>query len=932
MARRLTVTLLVLLLAMSIVMVAAPGALSEGRFYWIRQTSGTADVLSSVDASDDDNAWAVGGNGTILHYDGTSWKKDPQSGVVTDQTLLSVSVLDRNHVWAVGWNLRRLFYDGTKWIDQSVDPGDRDLYGVDALDRQHVWAVGQSGTVQFFDGTSWSFQDDLGHGLYSVSAADENHVWATGPYGNIAFFDGSDWDWQDSGTTRDLVAVYALDATHVWAAGQDGIILFNDGTGWKQQMSGLGQYFTFRGIHAVDPSHVWVVGDTDGGGQGTIYFFDGTDWVKQDSGCDQHLFGVTAHDRLHAWASGEGGAMLFGTEPVIEACSPVAAHQGHVLDLAVKGSGTGFASGVSRVELSGTGTPVVKTIVYDATHAGATVTIGQGAPPGKRDVNVVTGSQVPDPLVGGFEVLPAPAGAPVLDLLEPDSGPPGARVTLSGRNFGDYQGSSSVLFNGVEADTDSWSDNAVTCEVPFGASSGPVVVVTPWGTSNSEHFEITATAYYFAEGTSRPGFETYFSIQNPTDAVAEVVIDYMRGDGTEQAQALTVGEYSRETVNAAVAMGIADDAAHDFSAKVESINGVPIVVERPMYFDYKGMWPGGTSSMGALAPGLEFFFAEGTTRPGFDTYFSLMNPSDDDAGLEITYMKGDGTTEQGQLTVPPHSRSTVVAEQVLGSADDPAHDFSTRIESSNGVGFVAERPMYFDYSGGRSGGTDTLGAFEPGERFYFAEGTTRPGYDSYIAIQNTGGADALVKVTYMKGNGATDEQHVSVSPMSRSTISVKDFLGTGDDPAHDFAAVVESTNGAQILVERPMYFDYKGMWPGGTDAVGERDPDLEFYFAEGTCRPGFESYLCVANPGLSPAEIKITYMLGDGQTKEQAVDVGPHSRATVSVNEILGEADDDAHDFSAKVESTNGVPVIAERPMYFNYKGMWPGGTNATGF
>ncbi|NPV60964.1 MAG: IPT/TIG domain-containing protein, partial [Actinobacteria bacterium] len=41
-----------------------------------------------------------------------------------------------------------------------------------------------------------------------------------------------------------------------------------------------------------------------------------------------------------------------------------------------------------------------------------------------------------------------------------------------------------------------------------------------------------------------------------------------------------------------------------------------------------------------------------------------------------------------------------------------------------------------------------------------------------------------------------------------------------------------------------------------------------FYFAEGTCRPAFDPYLCIQNPGEQAAEVKITYMLGSGTTSE----------------------------------------------------------------
>jgi len=49
---------------------------------------------------------------------------------------------------------------------------------------------------------------------------------------------------------------------------------------------------------------------------------------------------------------------------------------------------------------------------------------------------------------------------------------------------------------------------------------------------------------------------------------------------------------------------------------------------------------------------------------------------------------------------------------------------------------------------------------------------------------------------------------------------VKDFLGEGDDAAHDFSAMVQSTNGINLVCERPMYFNYNGVWPGGTDVLG----------------------------------------------------------------------------------------------------------------
>jgi hypothetical protein len=60
---------------------------------------------------------------------------------------------------------------------------------------------------------------------------------------------------------------------------------------------------------------------------------------------------------------------------------------------------------------------------------------------------------------------------------------------------------------------------------------------------------------------------------------------------------------------------------------------------------------------------------------------------------------------------------------------------------------------------------------------------------------------------------------VTVAPNSRATVSPRNKLGTGDDPAHDFSTVVTCSNG-QMICERPMYFNYNGVWTGGHDVVG----------------------------------------------------------------------------------------------------------------
>ena len=130
--------------------------------------------------------------------------------------------------------------------------------------------------------------------------------------------------------------------------------------------------------------------------------------------------------------------------------------------------------------------------------------------------------------------------------------------------------------------------------------------------------------------------------------------------------------------------------------------------------------------------------------------------------------------------------------------------------------------------------------------------------------------------------------------------------------------------------------DANNCWAVGADGailkyVPGTGRDTTFYFAEGTCRPGFDPYICIQNPGSTDADVTITYMKGDGTTDMETLTVTKNSRSTVVIKNKLGEGNDAAHDFSARVECTNNQNIIAERSMYFNYNDKWPGGHDVVG-
>ena len=171
----------------------------------------------------------------------------PQASGTTND-LYGVSALNANHAWAVGENGTILFYNGTSWSRQASGTT-YDLHSVSAADTTHVWAVGESGTIIFYNGSSWKPQDSgTYYDLYSVSAVDATHVWTVAGgqddngfgFGTIFFFNGTSWSPQYNATSYPM-SVSAVDATHVWAVGDElggghnCQILFYNGTSWTEQ-------------------------------------------------------------------------------------------------------------------------------------------------------------------------------------------------------------------------------------------------------------------------------------------------------------------------------------------------------------------------------------------------------------------------------------------------------------------------------------------------------------------------------------------------------------------------------------------------------------------------------------------------------------------------------------------------------------------------
>jgi hypothetical protein len=310
--------------------------------------------------------------------------------------------------------------------------------------------------------------------------------------------------------------------------------------------------------------------------------------------------------------------------------------------------------------------------------------------------------------------------------------------------------------------------------------------------------------FYFAEGYTGDNFQEYACLENPNAAPAAVWVTAMFTDGTSQSQYFAVDAASRLTVDINSLFG----GGRELSMRVVSTSE-DVVAERPMYFNYLGKWSGGHDVVGAVAPAADWYFAEGTTRAGFEEWLCIQNPNAAPISVSARYLLGPGQGVPVTRTypVPAKQRLTVSVNQAVGAEKD----VSVRLTSADE--FIAERPMYFMYHGAWDGGHDVIGG-APSTTALFAESYTGPGFEEWLCLQNAGSSAAGVTVTYYPEGAASIVKHHTVAANSRYTMDVNSDAGAG------LSISAKVTSDRPLMVERPMYFCFQGKWTGGHDVAG----------------------------------------------------------------------------------------------------------------
>ncbi len=490
-------------------------------------------------------------------------------------------------------------------------------------------------------------------------------------------------------------------------------------------------------------------------------------------------------------------------------------------------------------------------------------------------------------------------------------------------------------------------------------SPDPSPTPTPPPQTNSP----VSKLWYFAEGRVGGGFTEWLTLGNPTNIACQVSIQYLYTPDRGLAQTKTVSAgvpaNQRATRNvdadlgtSPTGLGISDSAIVTVDNNA-SPNCAGIVAERPMYFTTFGNSLGTNSGhdvLGTTRLGTSFYFADvpvGNQPSGgrYSSFITILNPPGAaTAQVTATYFANGQQVGIQQVNVPGGTRGTIFPANANPAL--PGH-VSAVVNSNQPVD--VERPTYFSninggHAGTVSGAADVVGVQSLSNDWLFAEGYTGGMFQENFVIANLdpNKATASVTINLEYTDGTKHTFNVTVNALSELNWNVNT---SGTNPTSQSVSAEITSTGANVVVEREMFFKYSHVANGrnlgvmgGTDVIGQVGPAAAtaYSFAEGYTNIGYDEWLTVQNPTANIETVHVLLVNAMGTIYTFPITVVAHSRYTVDIvamvlQHMYHSGDTfKAFEISMALQSSSG-PFVAERPMYWNASGT-QGGTDVVGF
>lgn len=277
---------------------------------WIPVPSGTSRDLKAIWGTRPDDIWAVGDNGTALHWNGAGWRDTP-TNVTT--TLTGVWASAPNDAWTVGMtpdgDQSLLHWDGARWTPVILPSRNRAaLRAIWGSGPGDVWAIGTPTApevpVWHWDGIQWRPEFTPGPRPTNLSAlgGGPDDLWVIGQ--NVTLFHRTMNMWsavQPPRTAPVGASLCVASDRALWTTSATNVIYRYVDPVWTP--------YTLRSMTAArglwcDGAIVWAVGD---GGQ--IARWNGAAWSSQPAP-RANLAALWGTRDGELWAVGTQGSIL----------------------------------------------------------------------------------------------------------------------------------------------------------------------------------------------------------------------------------------------------------------------------------------------------------------------------------------------------------------------------------------------------------------------------------------------------------------------------------------------------------------------------------------------------------------------------------------------------------------------------------------------
>jgi hypothetical protein len=223
-----------------------------------------------------------------------------------------------------------------------------------------------------------------------------------------------------------------------------------------------------------------------------------------------------------------------------------------------------------------------------------------------------------------------------------------------------------------------------------------------------------ALRWFLAEGATGPYFDLFVLVANPDAREAEVRATFLLPDGS------TVVKHYRVPPTSRFNIWVDQEDPHlantAVSTTVESLNGVPVIVERAMWWPgpEPGNWHEAHNSVGTTETATRWAVAGGEVGGAANarTYILIANTSPFADEARVTLIFEDGTRTTRTFSLPPNSRFNVSAIDQFPETNGRRFGALVEMLGTNGTSaqVVVERAIYWDANGVTwAAGTNAVG-------------------------------------------------------------------------------------------------------------------------------------------------------------------------------------------------------------------------------